>query len=59
MVALCALLLNNVEHNGGTVAQNYKSYREYLFEKNLSGATMSKADFEIWYNGEYKQEAGS
>ena len=57
-VAFCILLMKKIEHNGGKVLENYKTYHDLLEKRKILGASMSKAEFEIWYNGEYKQEVG-
>lgn len=57
-IALCILLIKKIEHNGGKVLENYKVYHDLLEKRKLVGASMSKAEFEIWYNSEYKQEVG-
>ena len=50
--------MKKIEHNGGKVLENYKTYHDLLEKRKILGASMSKAEFEIWYNGEYKQEVG-
>lgn len=57
-VAFCALLMKKIEHNGGKVLENYKTYHDLLEKRKILGASMSKAEFEIWYNSEYKQKVG-
>ena len=57
-VAFCVLLMKKIEYNGGKVLENYKTYHDLLEKRKMLGASMSKAEFEIWYNSEYKQEVG-